>query len=186
MSLVLEDDPATPITIGGSTVTFTVLESVETPVIVNVAFTLAVRDVVESAFLIVIPLITNRSCVPDAICGVLVASTEATLNTGVNVTVVPDEVTLNDDTGLSAAGVVDITVATQFEDVSADGSTIPALASCEATHDNDKVPDDGINAAVVIVNVKLTPSKSEVALVGGLRRGCELLLTESIVSPSIY
>jgi hypothetical protein len=90
MSLVLEDDPATPITIGGSTVTFTVLESVETPVIVNVAFTLAVRDVVESAFLIVIPLITNRSCVPDAICGVLVASTESMLNTGVNVTVVPD------------------------------------------------------------------------------------------------
>ena len=96
-----------------------------------------------------------------------------------------DDDVLNDDTGLSVAGVADVTVATQFADVSEAGSTIPAAAICVSFHDNVTVPDDGINTAVVIVNVKLTPSKSELALVGGRRRGV-LLLTGSIVSPSIY
>ena len=186
ISPVLDEEPTTPTTVGGSTATFTFFVSAAAPVIVNVAFALVVRDVVESAFLIVMPLITNFSCVPDAICDVLAESAAATLNTGVNVTVVPDDVTLNDDIGLSEAGVADITVATQFVDVRETGSAIPAAVSCDATHDNDKVPLDGITTAVVSVNVKLTPVKSVDALVGGLRRGELLLLTESIISPSIY
>jgi hypothetical protein len=187
ISAVLDDEPATPIiAVGGRTVTTTVFVSDETPVIVKVAFAFVVGDVVESAFLIVMPFITICNLVPDAICDVLAVSATATLNTGVNVTVVPDNATLNDDIGLSAAGVADITVATQFVDVRETGSTIPAVVSSAATHDNETVPlGDGIIAAVVKLNVKLTPVKSVGALDGGLRR-IELLLTGFIVSPSIY
>ena len=159
-----------------------------TPVIVNVAFALAVRDVAASAFLIVMPFITISNFVPDAICAVLPVSVDAVLNTGVNVTDgdrLDVDATLNEDTGLSLAGGAEVTVATQFEDVSVVGNKIPAVVSCAVVHDNDKVPLDGISIPVVIENVKLTSVKSVDALDGGLRR-VELLRTGSIVRPSIY
>jgi hypothetical protein len=132
------------------------------------------------------PFITISNFVPNAICAVLPVSADAVLNTGVNVTDgVDDDVTLNDVTGLSPAGGAEVTVATQFEDVSVVGNTIPAVVSCEAVHNNDKVPPDGISIPVVIENVKLTSVKSVDALDGGLRR-VELLRTGSIVRPSIY
>jgi hypothetical protein len=192
ISVVLDEEPATPIiAAGGRTATTTVVVSDAAsvtpviPVIVNVAFALSVRDVAVSAFLIVMPFITISNFVPNAICAVLPVSADAVLNTGVNVTDVDVDDTLNEDTGLLLTGGTEVTVATQFEDVSVVGNTIPAVVSCEAVHDNDKVPFDGISIPVVIENVKLTSVKSVDALDGGLRR-VELLRTGSIVRPSIY
>ena len=101
--------------------------------------------------------VTICNLVPDAICDDLAVSAAVTLNTGVNVTVVPDDATLNDNIGLSAAGVADITVATQFVDVRETGSTIPAAVSSAATHDNETVPPgDGEVISVSRYNVSYT------------------------------